>query len=150
MGKKKIFDMGRDLHKMSRDDLQSILENDNVALTFEKASQPDLPDPFQLREDHPHGTPPRWLYIADLVVSIIKPLDDPDRGVYIIKNRFGSHGRATMGQVIDIAMELLKVEFGLNVGFFEDAVTKEIREAIVEVLLRHRVLPKKEAEQNYK
>lgn len=144
MGKKKIFDMGRDLHKMSRDVLQSTLESDNLAMTYEKASQPDLPDPFGLDRGK-NSTPPRWLYMADLVVSIIRLSDDPDRGVYIIKNRYGTeHGKATMDEVIDVVMSLLKVEFNLNVGFFEDTVSKEIREAIYNILHRHNVLPKEE------
>jgi hypothetical protein len=143
MGKKKIFDMGRDLHKMSREVLQSTLESDELVMTYEKASQPDLPDPFGLDRKE-HSTPPRWLYMADLVVSIIRLHDDPDKGVYIIKNRYGMHGKATMDEVIDIAMNLLKVEFNLNIGFFEDTVSKEIREAIYSILHRHDILPKEE------
>jgi len=136
MGNKKIFDMGRDLHKV-----QSILD-DHKLLTHEKASLPDKEDLFGF--DKMPGTHPRWLYAADLVVSIISPTNDLNKGVYILKSRYGTHGQATMGQVIDIAVQLLKVEFDLNIGFFEDVVAKELREAIADVLHRHKVLPKKD------
>jgi hypothetical protein len=137
MSKKKIFNMGRDLHNIPT------LNDNKIAMTYEKASQPDLEDPFGLRDGMP-GKNPRWLYMADLVILIIKGIEDSDRGVYVVKSRYGIPGQASLGEVIDIAVELLKVEFDLNIGFFEDVVAKELREAIADILHRHQVLPKKD------
>ena len=130
MSKKKIFDMGKNMKLEELDDI------------FEK-SFPDLPDPFGLREsvENRYGVDIRT---ADLVVAVHDRNDIRAKGVYVIKNRRGMQGQATLGQVIDVAVDLLRVEFGVGVGFFEDAIEDEIRRAIANILYRHKVLPKKE------
>jgi len=127
MGKKKIFDMGR-----------------SFKADYKHASHPDEEDPFGIRDGIMPGKNPRWLYMADLVVSIIKSGEDPDRGVYVIKSRYGVPGRMNLRQIVDMVIELLKVEFDLNIGFFEDVVAQELRGAIMDVLSHHKVLPKKD------
>jgi len=138
MSKKKIFDMGRSLHK-----LETVLKDSKFKEDYKNASHPDEEDPFGIRDGMP-GKNPRWLYMADLVVSIIKSGEDPDRGVYVIKSRYGVPGRMNLRQIVDMVIELLKVEFDLNVGFFEDVVAQELRGAIMDVLSHHKVLPKKD------
>ena len=135
MGNKRIFDMGRNLHN-----LESVLKDTKVK---KMASQPDEKDLFGLRSP---GTSPRWLYLADLIVSIIRTGEegDLDRGVYVVKSRYGNPGKVDLEDVINIVIQLMRAELGLNIDFFEDVVAVELREAIEEVLHRHKVLPEKD------